>query len=93
MNLVTLEDVYMSYDKVAKAQTLAIGTKQTVRALERNQAQQVTIAADANPFLLKKVEELAKQKAVPITYVDSMLKLGKTCGIDVKAAAVAIINE
>ncbi|GLY12792.1 50S ribosomal protein L7ae-like protein [Bacillus badius] len=83
----------MSYDKVAKAQHLAIGTKQTVRALERDQAQQVMIAADASPFLRKKVEDLAKQKAVPFTYVDSMLKLGKACGIDVKAAAVAIINE
>ncbi|KKB34860.1 ribosomal L7Ae/L30e/S12e/Gadd45 family protein [Bacillus thermotolerans] len=83
----------MSYEKVAKARKLAIGTRQTVKALERNQAFEVTIAADANPLIAQKVERLAKQKAVPLTYVDSMYELGKTCGIDVKAVAVAIINE
>ena len=30
---------------------------------------------------------------VPVTYVESMKKLGKACGIDVGAAAVAIINK
>ncbi len=93
MNLVTLEDVRMSYEKVAKAKSLKIGTKQTVKALGRNKAQEIVLAADANPAISQIIVELANKKAVPITYVDSMQKLGKTCGIDVKAVAVAIISE
>jgi len=93
MNLVTLEDVRMSYEKVAKAKSLKVGTKQTVKAIERNMANEVIIAADANPSIIKLVAELAEKEAVPVTYVESMRKLGETCGIDVKAAAVAIVNE
>ena len=35
-------------------------------------------------------EGLAQKNDVPITYVDSMKKLGKACGIEVGAATVAI---
>ncbi|MGM7637245.1 50S ribosomal protein L7ae-like protein [Bacillus sp. Hm123] len=83
----------MSYEKVAKAKSLKIGTKQTVKALERDKAQEVVLAADANLTITRVIVELANEKAVPITYVDSMQKLGRTCGIDVKAVAVAIISE
>ncbi|WP_100332785.1 50S ribosomal protein L7ae-like protein [Bacillus xiapuensis] len=83
----------MSYEKVAKAKSLRIGTKQTVKALERNTVSEVIVAEDANPAIMNVVAELAEHKMVPITYVDSMHKLGRACGIDVKAAAVAIINE
>ncbi|WP_338752606.1 ribosomal L7Ae/L30e/S12e/Gadd45 family protein [Bacillus sp. FJAT-52991] len=83
----------MSYEKVAKAKCLKIGTKQTVKALERNKAQEVILAADANPAIIQIILDLAHEKAVPVTYVDSMQKLGKTCKIDVKAVAVAIISE
>jgi large subunit ribosomal protein L7A len=93
MNLVTLEDIVMSYDKVAEAKRIKIGTKQTVKALEANNAKEIFIAVDANPMLVKKAIDLANKQTVEIVYVDSMRKLGKACGIDVKAAAVAIIYE
>ncbi|MBM7650362.1 large subunit ribosomal protein L7A [Bacillus ectoiniformans] len=83
----------MSYDKVAQARSLKVGTKQTVKAIEANKAKEVIVAADASPLIVQKTIDLAEQNAVPITYVDSMRKLGEACGIDVKAAAVAIIYE
>lgn len=93
MNLVTLEDIVMSYDKVAQARSLKVGTKQTVKAIEANKAIEVIVAADASPLVVQKTIDLAEKNAVPITYVDSMRKLGEACKIDVKAATVAIIYE
>lgn len=83
----------MSYEKVAQAKKVIIGTKQTAKAIKNNQAQEVVIASDADSRVVEEVIQLAKESNIPITYVSSMKKLGKTCGIDVGAAAVAIVNE
>ncbi|MTT32774.1 50S ribosomal protein L7ae-like protein [Terrilactibacillus sp. BCM23-1] len=81
----------MSYDKVTQAKSgIIIGTKQALKALKDNQIKEVVIAEDADYRVINKVIELAKQLNVPIHVVDSMKKLGKACGIDVGAAAVAI---
>ncbi|RFU61391.1 50S ribosomal protein L7ae-like protein [Peribacillus glennii] len=80
----------MSYEKVLQAKSVIIGTKQTVRALKNDLIQEVIIAEDADRFLVSRVIETANELNVPIKYVDSMRMLGKACGIDVGAAAVAI---
>ncbi|TLS35525.1 50S ribosomal protein L7ae-like protein [Pseudalkalibacillus caeni] len=80
----------MSYDKVEQATELVIGTKQTLKALQSGEAKEVFIADDADRRLTSKVLALAKEKAIPITRVDSMKRLGKACGIEVGAATVTI---
>jgi large subunit ribosomal protein L7A len=80
----------MSYEKVAQADKLIVGTKQTVKALKAGNVLEVIIAEDADPKVVNKVIEIAKDMNVPLTKVDSMKKLGKACGIDVGAATVAI---
>ncbi|WP_445492904.1 50S ribosomal protein L7ae-like protein [Niallia sp. 03133] len=82
----------MSYDKVLQANKYVVGTKQTVKALKKGNITEILVAKDADPFHIGKVTEAAKQVNVPIILVDSMMKLGKSCGIEVGAAAVAIIN-
>ncbi|MBM7655975.1 50S ribosomal protein L7ae-like protein [Neobacillus cucumis] len=82
----------MSYEKVLKAHKFVIGTKQTVKALREGNVQELLVATDAESRLTAKVVEEANLRQIPIQYVDSMKKLGKTCGIDVGAAAVAIIR-
>ncbi|MEK5337061.1 50S ribosomal protein L7ae-like protein [Bacillus sp. FSL M8-0166] len=81
----------MSYDKVSQAQSIIIGTKQTVKALKRDSVKEVVVANDADPALTASVLKLAQEKGVDILVVDSMKKLGKACGIEVGAAAVAIM--
>ena len=83
----------MSYEKVLQAKSIVIGTKQTVRAIKTGNVNEVIIAIDADPRLTSKIVELANEINVPISYVESMKKLGKACGIDVGAAVVAIINK
>ncbi|WP_163539041.1 50S ribosomal protein L7ae-like protein [Gracilibacillus sp. YIM 98692] len=81
----------MSYEKVAQEKVeKIIGTKQVLKAIKHGFAKEVIIASDADLHVTSKVSQAAKEHEIPIDYVDSMQKLGKTCGIDVGAAAVVI---
>lgn len=82
----------MSYEKVSQAQSIIVGTKQTIKALEDGIVREIVIADDADHRVIHKVLVLAQEKSIPIIKVDSMKKLGKACGIDVGAATVAIKN-
>ncbi|WP_335872156.1 50S ribosomal protein L7ae-like protein [Bacillus sp. 2205SS5-2] len=81
----------MSYEKVAQANSVIVGTKQTVKAIKTGIVQEIVIAKDADPKVTAKVAEVAAELNVQITIVDSMKKLGRACGIEVGAATVAII--
>ncbi|MCK0473316.1 50S ribosomal protein L7ae-like protein [Halalkalibacter sp. APA_J-10(15)] len=80
----------MSYEKVLQASNLIIGTKQTLKALDDGIVSEVLIAKDAEYRVIYKVEALAKEKQVPLVYVDSMKRLGKAADIEVGAATVAL---
>lgn len=92
MKPVTLEDVIMSYEKVSQAKEIIVGTKQTVKALKNGLVSELVVASDADPKVTTKVIQVAKETNTQIITVDSMKKLGKSCGIEVGAAAVAIIQ-
>ncbi|AGE61975.1 hypothetical protein Bateq7PJ16_0117 [Bacillus subtilis] len=83
--------MFMSYDKVSQAKSIIIGTKQTVKALKRGSVKEVVVAKDADPILTSSVVSLAEDQGISVSMVESMKKLGKACGIEVGAAAVAII--
>lgn len=80
----------MSYEKVQQADEKVIGLKQTIQWIEHGQADEVFIAEDIEPHIKHKLHLSCEKHKVPITYVDSKKLLGKTCGIDVGAATVAI---
>jgi large subunit ribosomal protein L7A len=82
----------MSYEKVLQAHKIIVGTKQSVKALVNNEVKVVVIAEDADFRITQKVIQTAEQLHIPLTKVSSMKKLGKACGIEVGAAAVAIIQ-
>lgn len=82
----------MSYEKVLRANKIIIGTKQTVKALKDGIVQELVVAVDADPKVTTKLIQQAHELEVPLLRVDSMKKLGKACGIEVGASAVAIIR-
>ncbi|MGM7724577.1 50S ribosomal protein L7ae-like protein [Metabacillus sp. Hm71] len=82
----------MSYEKVSQAQKIIVGTKQSVKALQNHEVKEIVIADDADPRIIQKIIQASEQQKVPLTKVPSMKKLGKACGIEVGAAAVAIIQ-
>lgn len=83
----------MVYDKVKQARQCVIGTKQTIKAIEREQVLEIIIATDAESKVTTPIITAAKQHQVPVHFVDSMKKLGKSCGIEVGTAVVAIKKE
>ena len=70
-----------------------IGAKQTVRALEKGTAEIVYIAADADRRVVAPLLDLCRQKTIPVVDTVTMVELGKACGIDVGAAAVAVLKQ
>ncbi|TFD99335.1 MULTISPECIES: 50S ribosomal protein L7ae-like protein [Jeotgalibacillus] len=80
----------MSYEKVSQAKHIIVGSKQVVKALKAGSVKEIVVADDVDRHVIDKVLLTAEEMNVTITHVDSMKKLGKACGIEVGAAAVAI---
>ncbi|MBT2638061.1 MULTISPECIES: 50S ribosomal protein L7ae-like protein [unclassified Bacillus (in: firmicutes)] len=80
----------MSYEKVAQAKKIIVGSKQTVKALKAGEVIELVIAKDADMKVTANLLQTARKMNTAITYVDSMKRLGKACGIAVGASAVAI---
>jgi len=87
-------------DKVLEAVRVArdtgrvrIGTNETTKAVERGQAKLVVIAEDVDPEeIVMHLPILAEEKGIPYAYVPSKKELGSAAGIEVSAAAVAIVD-
>lgn len=80
----------MSYEKVQQAKLKRVGLKQTLKSIEQQEADEVIVAEDADPQIISKIIRSCEEHGIPFSYVDSLKKLGKTCGIDVGAATVAL---
>lgn len=80
----------MSYEKVKQAKQFKVGLKETIKAIENGQAQEVILAEDAEPHILSRIQDTCQHYEMRTVYVDSMKELGKACGIDVGAVSVAI---
>ncbi len=76
-----------------KNSTKTVGTKQTVKAMQKGIAEVVFIAKDADKKITERVVELCKNYAVEIFYADNMKQLGKSCNIKVGAAIAAIVKS
>jgi large subunit ribosomal protein L7A len=83
----------MNLDRLKNAKDKTIGTKQTSKAVQKGTAHVVYIAKDADSHVSSPVLKLCEQKGIEVIYVDTMLELGKACGIEVGSASVAIIAE
>ena len=70
-----------------------IGVKQVLRALKLGTAELVYVASDADERVVSPVLELLKEKNIPFQNAESMEVLGKSCGIDVGAAVVAVLHK
>lgn len=69
-----------------------VGTKQTLRALEKGNVEVLYIANNAQKQVTLRISELANSKNVPIVYVNTMEELGKACDVEVKTATAALIH-
>jgi len=70
-----------------------IGTKQTTKTVEQRKATLVYVARDADPRITGKIVQLCEKNGVAVAWVDTMLELGETCGIEVGAAMAAVVPD
>ncbi len=80
---------FMLYD--IKDTIQIVGTKQTIKHLEKNAVKVVFVAKDADDKVTGQVVELAKAKGVQVEFIETMKELGEKCNIEVKTAVAAII--
>ncbi len=82
------------YGNLAKLKDfkVVVGMKQLRKALERGTAKWVFLAENADPAITIPLSDACDAKAVPLTWIGSMQQLGLACGIEVGAAAAAVID-
>ncbi|MCL6547378.1 MAG: ribosomal L7Ae/L30e/S12e/Gadd45 family protein [Alicyclobacillus sp.] len=83
----------MSLERIKMAKRRTIGSNQTTKALQQMTAKCVYVAMDADERVTRPIVSLAENQGVAVEWVESMKQLGKACGIDVGAAAAAILEE
>ncbi len=76
---------------LAKMKTV-VGAKQLRKALLGGRAKTVFLAENADPALTEPIAQMCSRNAVSCIWVSSMTELGRACGIEVGAAAAAIVN-
>mgnify|MGYP000937376571 FL=1 len=79
-------------DKLKKAPKKIIGTKQTLKAIDKGQVSVVFIAQDAEEHVVSQLKEMCREKGIETVAVSTMRELGEACGIQVGAASAAILN-
>jgi len=69
------------------------GVNETTKSVERGEAQLVVIAEDVEPAeIVMHLPPLCEEKRVPYVYVPSKMELGRSSGIDVPSAAIAVAD-
>ena len=71
---------------------VVVGSKQLRKALALGRARYVFLAENADPRLTEPIEEMCIQESVQYSWVPSMADLGSACGIEVGAAAAAVVG-
>ncbi len=71
---------------------LVVGVKQLKKAVISGRARYVFLAENADPAMIESVEALCGQYHIQIARMPSMLALGRACGIEVGAAAAAVVE-
>ena len=78
----------LNFKKVSKV----IGIKQSMKAVEKDQVVSVYIAEDADSRMILPLQQVCLARKIPVVGGSRMEELGIACGIDVGAAAIAILK-
>lgn len=70
-----------------------VGAKQLKKAVEAGRARYVFLAENADPAVIEPIVLLCRSKEVQTAWVPSMAVLGRACGIEVGAAAAAVVVD
>ena len=85
-------DNYVGPQTRKGSEKMVVGAKQLRKALQKGTAKQVFLARNADPALTEPLEAMCLERNVSYVWVPSMAELGKQCGIEVSAAAAAVVD-
>lgn len=71
---------------------VVVGAKQLRKALTAGTVRQVFLAKDADPAITEPLAQKCQFDNVTFAWVKSMTDLGHACGIEIGAAAAAIVH-
>lgn len=71
---------------------LAVGYKQTMKAVKNKSVRKVYIADDCEDKIKNSIEESVKDLDAEVYHIDSMRDLGKLCGISTSASCAVILK-
>ncbi|MBQ3193736.1 MAG: ribosomal L7Ae/L30e/S12e/Gadd45 family protein [Oscillospiraceae bacterium] len=74
-------------------ETVVVGAKQLKKAVRAGRVRFVYLAENADPAVTEPLEALCADNQIQITWVRTMAELGQACGIEVGAAAAAVLNS
>ena len=77
--------------ELSRSQTV-VGAKQLRKALQRGTAKKVVLARNADPAITEPIEAMCREFHIEFAWVPNMVDLGKACGIEVGAAAAAVMD-
>jgi len=83
----------MAYKRLISAKKRTVGSKETLKAIERGQAKVVYVALGADRHVVEPIIQACAAKGIAVIEVDSMLALGKACRIEVGCASAAVVEE
>lgn len=75
----------------AEKNRLAVGYKQTLKALSSGKVQKLFVASDVLSSMLDEIEEVSQNSGCETYYIPTKRELGKMCGIHVGASCAAVL--
>lgn len=73
-------------------ENVAVGIKQSTKALNAGNVEYIIMAEDVERGLLDEILGLCREKGIAVKKTETMKLLGKSVGIDVGAAVVAVLK-
>jgi len=78
--------------RLREANKKTVGFKQTIKAIDRGQTHVIYIAKDAEDKIRIPIMEKSVEREIAVVEVESMMELGKACGVQVGASVVAVLD-
>lgn len=83
----------MAYERLQAARKRMVGSKQTLKAINRGLAKIVFVAANADQHVVDPIVQACAEKGIEVVQVENIKSLGRACGIEVGCASAAIIDD
>ena len=88
------KSIFSLCEKSVMLKKLKRGANEATKALNRDIAEFVVLAADATPLeIILHLPLLCEDKSVPYIFVNSMAELGQACGTSRNVVACAVISQ